>query len=765
VRRDPQAPRSLIPFQPRPKQRQVLEYTAGKMGVSAVPGSGKTYTLSALAAKLVASGMLEDDQEVLVVTLVNSAVDNFAGRVAGFVQERGLLPHLGYRVRTLHGLAHDIVRERPALVGLADDFQIVDERAADQIRQEAAEAWSRGHPHAADDFLSLALDEGQQERARRAHWPDLVSKIAGSFIRQAKDLQLTPADLRDLLDRPQGQPSMFLSQPLPLADMGRSIYADYQRALTYRGAVDFDDLIRLALLALQLDREYLERLRHRWPFILEDEAQDSSQLQEEILRLLAGPGGNWVRVGDPNQAIYETFTTASPHFLRDFLEDVGVVPRELPNSGRSTRSIIDLANHLIDWTQTDHPVSAVRDALAPPHVEPTPPGDPQPNPPDDPSQVRIVAHKFRPGQELSAVADSLARWLPDHQDQTVAVLVPRNQRGFELVNELKARGLEYVELLRSTMSTREVAGALGDVIAYLADPPSPTKLARVYHMWRRDDGQDVDAEARLQTITKALRRCRQVEDLLWPRPDRDWLDALDLAEDLADAREHLIEFRTLVRRWQEATSLPIDQLILTLAQDLFQEPADLAIAHKLALVLRRVSVSHPDWRLPELTGELLAVARNERRFLGLSSDDTGFDPETYRGQVVVATVHKAKGLEWDRVYLMSVNNYNFPSALPHDRFISEKWFVRDSLNLEAEALAQLETLRSAYDEYEEGKATQRARLEYAAERLRLLYVGITRAKKELIITWNTGKRGDQQPAVPFIALQTFWESRQPPTST
>ena len=68
--------------------------------------------------------------------------------------------------------------------------------------------------------------------------------------------------------------------------MGLAIYTDYQRALSYRGAVDYDDLIRLALEALQLDGEYLKRLQARWPFILEDEAQDSSRLQEKILRLL-----------------------------------------------------------------------------------------------------------------------------------------------------------------------------------------------------------------------------------------------------------------------------------------------------------------------------------------------------------------------------------------------------------------------------------------------------------------------------------------------
>jgi DNA helicase-2/ATP-dependent DNA helicase PcrA len=83
--------------------------------------------------------------------------------------------------------------------------------------------------------------------------------------------------------------------------------------LNFRGAVDFDDLIRLALRCLQTDPEYLARLQYRWPYILEDEAQDSSHMQEMILRLLSSRSGNWVRVGDPNQAIYETFTTADPN--------------------------------------------------------------------------------------------------------------------------------------------------------------------------------------------------------------------------------------------------------------------------------------------------------------------------------------------------------------------------------------------------------------------------------------------------------------------
>jgi DNA helicase-2/ATP-dependent DNA helicase PcrA len=58
-----------------------------------------------------------------------------------------------------------------------------------------------------------------------------------------------------------------------------------------------------------------------------------------------------------------------------------------------------------------------------------------------------------------------------------------------------------------------------------------------------------------------------------------------------------------------------------------------------------------------------------------------------------------------------------------------------------------------YEWYAEGQASQQARLDYVRERLRLLYVGITRAKKELIITWNTGRQGDQTRAFPIVALQ------------
>ncbi len=785
-------------FQPRPAQQDILAYRAGKMGVAAVPGSGKTHTLAQLAARLVLTA-IDEDQEVLIVTLVNSAVDNFRQRINRLLvaEDRGLLPGYGYRVRTLHGLAHDIVRERPSLVGLAEDFGIIDEREAEAVRDDAVESWLRAHPDAAQSYLLPDLEAGRAEWVRRARWPFVVRDVAAAFIKRAKDLELTPEVLLSRLAGYGDEPS------LRLARMGAEVYAEYQRSLTFRGMVDFDDLIRLALEALKRDAAYLERLRRRWPYVLEDEAQDSSRLQQEILSRLTGQEGNWVRVGDPNQAIYETFTTADPELLRRFVSqevEQGVQVRQLPESGRSQPAIIALANTLVDWARGQHPLEGARHALTLPHIRPTPPGDPQPNPPAEPRAVQLlVEREFTPEAELQAVAESVQRWLkeqeakPEAQRETCAVLAPRNQRGFEMIDLLEARGVPHVELLRSTSLTRQAAGALGNLLRALADPTSARKLSVALLVWRRAALDDPERRAGVEGAARRLRGCPAVEAYLWPRADHDWLASLgDRAPEAELAL--LSEFRPVAQGWHLAAGLPVDQLILTLAGDLFREPGELALAHKLALLLRDVGEAHPGYRLPEMVEELAVIARNERRFLGFAAEETGFEPP--RGKVTVATMHKAKGLEWDRVYLLSVNGYDFPSGLPTDSYVSEPWFIRDNLNLEAEAVAQLEALREepvppspfpgseaeqAEDpallpaaqgqagqprpgvRLQEGVATLQAREDYVSERLRLLYVAITRARRALIITWNTGRREGTrlEPALPLVALHQTWQEKLP----
>ncbi len=781
-------------FTPRPSQQKIIETLLGgdgplRLGVSAVPGSGKTHILSYLASQLVQR--VDEEQEVLIVTLVNAAVDNFRRRVDGFVRQLGLLPGFNYRVCTLHSLANEIVRQRPSLVGLDQEFAIVDDRTALFILREVVDGWLAAHSSLLEEYVLPTVD---WRALQRQHLPELTLSIAQNFIKRAKDRQLAPHQLEDAYRR--------RAESLPLARLGIDVYRDYQNRLARTG-VDFDDLIRLAAQAIDLDPDFLRRLQQKWPVILEDEAQDSSQLQEQILERLTGSGGVWVRVGDPNQAIYETFTTANPDFLREFLRRANVISLPMPESGRSSASIIALANRLIDWTMDEHPLLPARGALGLPHIEPTPPGDPQPNPPDKPDQIFFRTEKYRSGQEVTALVKSVQQWLAKNPQGTVAILDARNKRGVDVANALRRADVPYVELLNSTAATRSTAGVLGNVLKYLARPEDARQLATVFRAWQRFEWDKEDLQPLLEWCERALRECPRLEDYLWPRPGVDWLAArlAQLAEEYPDwaldaelagepiansewaddepasdegrmtndsinplalVSRYLQQFKVLIRRWQEAAILPIDQLILLLAQDLFDQPADLALAHKFAVVLRRSAGDHPDFRLPQFTEELAEIARNQRRFMGFDDEATGFEPPP--GKVTVATMHRAKGLEWDRVYLMGLNNYSFPSGQPQDDYFSEKWFVRDSLNLEAEGLAQLAALATAAD-YTEGEATEQARLDLVRERLRLFYVGITRAKQELVVTWNVGQqiqpKADNQPALPFVALQTWQEKIAP----
>jgi DNA helicase II / ATP-dependent DNA helicase PcrA len=733
----------------RPSQQEILKYKSGWMGISAVPGSGKTFTLSALAANIIHQGWLEEDQEVLVVTLVNSAVDNFSRRVSSFLKDERLLPGMSYRVRTLHGLAHDIIRERPGMVGLTNDFSIIDDHDAQQILTGSINTWIQSHADEIEELIDeTALTGYGLTSISKKFLPGALQEAGNAFIRTAKDRQLSPEDLPNRLKESDSAH--------PLVEMGCQIYADYQRALIFRNSLDFDDLIRHALFMLQNDDSLVQLLRRRWPYILEDEAQDSSRLQEDILRLLAGTDGNWVRVGDPNQAIYETFTTANPQYLRDFIRNPQVQAHDLPASGRSSRGIIDLSNYLIDWVRLQYPYPPAREALAPPYIQPVEADDPAPNPANELTVLHAIDKVYNSEDELSAVALSAGRWVQAHPDATLAVLAQQNKHMEALSEILKRKGIPYMELLRSTSSSRETVARLTAVVRSLVNPRMVGLLADAYKGWTLERTHlEVMNEHQTKTFDQ-IRHCDHPEQLFYPL-DQDPLDAWEAVGIPVEVLNQAAEFRAQMLHWFAAAVLPIDQLLLTIAGDLFSDAANLALVHKIASYLANLGRLHPDWRLPEYAAELATFAGYQRKLIGFSEEDAGFDPEKYRGKVVLATLHKAKGLEWDKVYLTSVNNFDFPSGAAGDEFYSERWFLRGQMNLVAETLAELDHLLNptAGRLAPRGEASRKERTRLIQERLRLLFVGVTRAKYELTLTCNNGSRQKAQPSVALIALKQY----------
>jgi DNA helicase-2/ATP-dependent DNA helicase PcrA len=103
--------------------------------------------------------------------------------------------------------------------------------------------------------------------------------------------------------------------------------------------------------------------------------------------------------------------------------------------------------------------------------------------------------------------------------------------------------------------------------------------------------EDDETRSRIEQIASVLKSLHEVESYLWPRTGVGWLASLELSPEDEWLIEELESFRFVVQRWQGAASLPVDQLTLSLAQDLFQEPADWPSLW-LAFIIRQAAQVH-----------------------------------------------------------------------------------------------------------------------------------------------------------------------------
>ncbi|MCP4421584.1 MAG: UvrD-helicase domain-containing protein, partial [Chloroflexi bacterium] len=181
-------------LQLRPAQAKILEYENGRLAISAVPGSGKTFTLSLLAAKLIMNGRIDpNQQQILIVTYLNASVDNFKVRVRQQLEAKEL-PPIGYEVRTLHSLALEIVRIANSGLGDESGPTVLDEGQGSHFLARAVDGWIEEHPAKWQQFLT---DDAPQTRAR---WRDVTQKSAKAFIRSAKNERYRPQQILEALE-------------------------------------------------------------------------------------------------------------------------------------------------------------------------------------------------------------------------------------------------------------------------------------------------------------------------------------------------------------------------------------------------------------------------------------------------------------------------------------------------------------------------------------------------------------------------------------
>ncbi|MDX2211864.1 MAG: ATP-dependent helicase [Oculatellaceae cyanobacterium bins.114] len=751
----------------RPGQQRMADWDGGSLAVSAVPGSGKSTGMAIAAAILLAKRrlrailhqVLPTDQLVLV-TFTRSAAANLKAKIRGYLRELGL-PTTGFAVYTLHGLALNIATRHPGLSGLTlDRLTLVSPTQNNRLIRACVEQWIAANPQHYQRLLEGQQFDGEEsERLRRQSVlrTEVLPELATTVIHEAKSSGLLPAKLHEM--SVEVRSSLHLSQSGDEADydvlaIAAGLYENYQALLQQRHLIDYDDMILAALRVLENDSA-----RHVWQqqvfAVFEDEAQDSSPLQTRLLEILAASplvksqssaelgdlGGianylNLVRVGDPNQAINSTFTPADPVFFREFCIHCATQGRlaEMDQAGRSSQTIIDVANATLKWVNARYGgnPNSTPAAIAATDAQPQAPfrlqeihpvslGDPQadanPKPEGWGVEIRFPQDVLH---SIELMAQRLADVFSRYPDGRAAILVRENRQGkwiadvlqnpaqYKVGVNLGELGIEIYDVGQRDRHSHVPLEILA-LLQFVDRPHSPDNLKAALKVL-------VDRQLIPKQDLNAL--TVEPEQFLYPGP----LETPQ-PEPVVQARRYCT---ALVRARLE---LPLYQLISFLALTLKYDPTELATADKLAERIGRQTSDRQS--MSTMLDALGEVVRSER-FSTVETDDAEAQYTRPR-QVTIITMHKAKGLDWDFVFIPFLHEQSIPGRR---RLPPQAQFLGD-FGLSEVARAQIRA--HIHKEPVPGGEMAWHRAEYLqmAEEFRLLYVAMTRAKRLL---WMAAER-------------------------
>ena len=570
------------------EQQQAVQHTEGPLLILAGAGSGKTKVLTVRIAHLLAQGV--NPYEILAITFTNKAAKEMKSRVEGLVGDVANRIWLS----TFHSFCAKFLRfEIDSFLGYNSNFTIYDTSDSQAVIKAALKALNLDDKYYPVGAMIAAISDAKNQLL-----------FASDFRKQARD---------------------FYQQKV--AD----VYEYYERELRKNNALDFDDLLLVAVKLLQSNAAVLDKYSHRFRYVMIDEYQDTNHAQYLLAKLLASHWKNIAVVGDADQSIY-AWRGADIQNILDFEKDYpNCTSIKLEQNYRSTKIILDAANAVIDNNE----------------------GRPEKNLWTDKIEGAKIQHFTAQSEheEAAFIGDTIAKKHDIHDVPygDMAILYRTNAQSRVLEEALIKRALPYTMVGGTKFYDRK---EIKDVLAYLRvlyNPFDDLSLLRIINVPKRSIGAT--------TVAKLQDYAREKGTSLFMT-----LTQLHLIDSIkGKTKEKLEEFGilifTLVSEMEDKTVLDILESILDRTGYLAQ---------------LEESTDPQDQARAENIGELLSVAKDFQdtnpsgtvedflEQVALVNDVDSFEQE--EAKVTLMTLHAAKGLEFPIVFLCGLEEGLFPHS-------------------------------------------------------------------------------------------------------
>ena len=570
------------------EQQQAVQHTEGPLLILAGAGSGKTKVLTVRIAHLLAQGV--NPYEILAITFTNKAAKEMKSRVEGLVGDVANRIWLS----TFHSFCAKFLRfELDNFLGYNSNFTIYDTSDSQAVIKAALKALNLDDKYYPVGAMIAAISDAKNKLL-----------FASDFRKQARD---------------------FYQQKV--AD----VYEYYERELRKNNALDFDDLLLVAVKLLQSNEAVLDKYSKRFRYVMIDEYQDTNHAQYLLAKLLASHWKNIAVVGDADQSIY-AWRGADIQNILDFEKDYpNCTSIKLEQNYRSTKIILDAANAVIENNE----------------------GRPKKNLWTDKTEGAKIQHFTAQSEheEAAFIGDTIAKKHDIHGVPygDMAILYRTNAQSRVLEEALIKRALPYIMVGGTKFYDRK---EIKDVLAYLRvlyNPFDDLSLLRIINVPKRSIG--ATTVAKLQDYARA-----NGTSLFMTLTQLHLVDSIK-----GKTKEKLEEFGilifTLVAEMEDRTVLDILESILDRTGYLAQ---------------LEESTDPQDQARVENIGELLSVAKDFQdtnpsgtvedflEQVALVNDVDSFEQE--ESKVTLMTLHAAKGLEFPIVFLGGLEEGLFPHS-------------------------------------------------------------------------------------------------------